>query len=125
MGNLSEIHDMENTALVERWEGSYGRSWVYRGFLGGCRSVRFSSPCLASLTDPTLSLITTDLQALSYILSHAYEYPKPDFIKDTMASMGAGYEGLITVDGDVHKRQRKILVRVLFLWVGEAQLCFW
>jgi len=116
MGNLSEIHDMENTALVERWEGSYGRSWVYRGFLGGCRSVRFSSPCLASLTDPTLSLITTDLQALSYILSHAYEYPKPDFIKDTMASMGAGYEGLITVDGDVHKRQRKILVRLFFFF---------
>ena len=41
MGNLSEMHDMENTGLVERWERALGRSWVYRGFFGGCRCVSF------------------------------------------------------------------------------------
>jgi len=91
MGNLSEMHDMENTGLIGRWERALGRSWVYRGFFGGCR------------------LITTDLQALSYILAHAYDYPKPDFVKDSMAAMAVGYEGLIVVEGEVHKRQRKIL----------------
>jgi hypothetical protein len=60
-----------------------------------------------------IRLITTDLQALSHILAHAYDYPKPDFVKDSMAAI-AGYDGLIVVEGEVHKRQRKILVSACF-----------
>ena len=60
------------------------------------------------------SLITTDLRAISHILSHAYDYPKPDFVRDSLATMGAGQEGLLTVEGDVHRRQRRILVSPFF-----------
>jgi len=55
--------------------------------------------------------MTLDLHALSYVLSHAYDYPKPPFVKDSLADMAVGHEGLLTVEADVHRRQRKILVR--------------
>lgn len=53
--------------------------------------------------------MTVDTTAISYILSNAYEYPKPDFVRDSLATMAAGHEGLLTVEGDDHRRQRKII----------------
>ncbi|KAJ7202836.1 cytochrome P450 [Mycena pura] len=91
IGNLSEMHDMENTNLVAQWEAAYGASFVYRGFVGGCR------------------LMTTDPAAVAHVLGNAYDYPKPDFVRDSLATMAAGHDGLLTVEGDQHKRQRKIL----------------
>ncbi|TFK40706.1 cytochrome P450 [Crucibulum laeve] len=91
MGNLGEMHDQENTNLVARWEELYGSTFVYRGFLGGCR------------------LMTTDPVAVAHILGNAYDYPKPDFIRTALATMAAGYDGLLTVEGDMHRKQRKIL----------------
>ncbi|KAI0716494.1 cytochrome P450 [Earliella scabrosa] len=91
MGNLREMHDQENTGLVARWASTYGSTFVYRGFIGGCR------------------LMTTDPLAVNYIMSHGYQYPKPDFVRDSLASMAAGYEGLLTAEGDMHRKQRKIL----------------
>jgi cytochrome P450 len=67
-------------------------------------------PFLLIVCKPYGRLITTDLHAISYILAHAYDYPKPDFVRDSLATMAAGHEGLLTVEGDVHKRQRRILV---------------
>ncbi len=87
MGNLREMHDQENTDLVARWEATYGSTFVYRGFVGGCR------------------LITTEPVAIAHILGRGYDYPKPDFIKDALASMAAGHEGLLTVEGEVHRKQ--------------------
>ena len=92
MGNLREMHDQENTALVPRWAARYGTAFVYRGFIGGCR------------------LMTTDPRAVNYIMSRGYDYPKPDFVRDSLASMAAGYEGLLTAEGDMHRKQ----VRPLF-----------
>ncbi|KAJ7070036.1 cytochrome P450 [Mycena amicta] len=91
MGNLMEMHDQENNNLVLDWENAYGASFVYRGFVGGCR------------------LMTTDPVAVSHILGNAYDYPKPDFVRDSLATMAAGREGLLTVEGEQHRRQRKIL----------------
>ncbi|KII86568.1 hypothetical protein PLICRDRAFT_113427 [Plicaturopsis crispa FD-325 SS-3] len=91
MGNLMEMHDQENTNLIGEWEARYGSTFTYRGFIGGCR------------------LMTTDPAAIAYVLGHAYDYPKPDFVRDSLATMAAGHDGLLTVEGDVHKRQRKIL----------------
>ncbi|KAI0078237.1 cytochrome P450 [Panus rudis PR-1116 ss-1] len=91
MGNLREMHDQENNNLVARWTELYGHTFVYRGFLGGSR------------------LMTTDPVAVSHILGHAYDFPKPDFIRDALASMAAGHDGLLTTEGEVHRRQRKIL----------------
>ncbi|KZP19241.1 cytochrome P450 [Athelia psychrophila] len=90
-GNLAELHDQENTGLFARWTATHGPSFCYRGFLGGSR------------------LITTDPRAIAHILGHAYEYPKPDFVRDSLATMAAGEEGLLTVEGETHRRQRKII----------------
>ncbi|KAI0345687.1 cytochrome P450 [Trametopsis cervina] len=91
MGNLRELHDAENTGLLARWERAHGRTFVYRGFVGGCR------------------LMTTDPVAVAHILGRGYEFPKPDFVRDALASMAAGHDGLITVEGEQHRKQRKIL----------------
>ncbi|KAI9067006.1 cytochrome P450 [Trametes sanguinea] len=91
MGNLKELHDQENNGLVARWAGSYGRAFVYRGFMGGRRLM---------LVDPV---------AVNYVMSRGYDYPKPDFVRDSLASMAAGYEGLLTAEGEMHRKQRKIV----------------
>lgn len=95
MGNLREMHEEEGTNLINRWAAMYGSSFVYRGFIGGRR------------------LMTTDPVAVTHILSHGYDYPKPDFIRDALANMVTGYESLLLVEGDDHKRQvrRTSLVR--------------
>lgn len=87
LGNLREMHDQENTNLIARWEAEHGSTFVYRGFIGGYR------------------LMTTDLVAVAHIMGRAYEYPKPDFVTDNLASMAGGHQGLLTVDGEDHKRQ--------------------
>src|SRR5882757_1726128 len=71
-GNLKEMHNQENTNLIAQWVAQYGPTFVYRGFLGGRR------------------LITTDPVAIAHILGNPYQYPKPDFIRDTLASMAVG-----------------------------------
>lgn len=93
MGNLRDMHDAENTNLVGQWERAYGSTFVYRGFIGGCR------------------LMTTDPVAVTHILSRGYDYPKPDFVRDALASMAAGHEGLVVVEGDDHRRQVRHLPR--------------
>ncbi|KDR82630.1 hypothetical protein GALMADRAFT_220617 [Galerina marginata CBS 339.88] len=87
MGNLEQMHDMENNNLIANWVTAYGNTFVYRGFIGGCR------------------LMTTDPVAVAHILGNAYHYPKPDFVRDSLASMAAGHDGLLTVEGDDHRRQ--------------------
>ncbi len=95
-GNLEQMHDMANSDLLSQWEAKYGPNYAYKGFLSGSR------------------LMTTDPVALSYILGHAYDYPKPDFVRDTLAAMGAGDEGLVTSEGEVHRRQVCDLFILLF-----------
>lgn len=85
------MHDQENNDLIARWEQAYGSTFVYKGFVGGCR------------------LMTTDPVAIAYILRNAYDYPKPDFVRESLATMAAGHHGLLVVEGDEHRRQRKIL----------------
>lgn len=70
------MHDQENNYLVDRWEEEYGPVFAFRGFLGGSR------------------LMTTDIRAVAYILGNAYDYPKPDFVRDGLASMAAGHDGV-------------------------------
>ncbi|KJA14310.1 hypothetical protein HYPSUDRAFT_150573 [Hypholoma sublateritium FD-334 SS-4] len=90
-GNLAELHEQENTGLVARWTARYGPILVYRGFLSGPR------------------LLTTDPVAIAHVLGNADDYPKPDFVRDSLAAMTAGRDGLLVVEGTVHRRQRKIL----------------
>lgn len=81
------MHDQENNDLIARWEQAYGSTFVYKGFVGGCR------------------LMTTDPVAIAYILRNAYDYPKPDFVRESLATMAAGHHGLLVVEGDEHRRQ--------------------
>ncbi|OJT07496.1 hypothetical protein TRAPUB_1681 [Trametes pubescens] len=89
MGNLQDLHDQENTGLVARWASTYGSAFVYRGFMGGHRLM---------LVDPV---------AVNYVMNRGYDYPKPDFVRDSLASMAAGYEGLLTAEGEMHRRQNQ------------------
>ncbi|THV03802.1 cytochrome P450 [Dendrothele bispora CBS 962.96] len=91
LGNLIEMHDQENSFLIETWQDLYGSTFTYRGFVGGCR------------------LMTTDPLAVAHILGNAYSYPKPDFVRDSLATMAAGHDGLLTSEGEQHRKQRKIL----------------
>src|SRR5882757_3587550 len=87
LGNLAQLADQENNDISHTWTEQYGHTFAYRGFINGHR------------------LFTTDPTALSYILGHAYDFPKPKFITDALAEMGAGHDGLLTAQGDVHRRQ--------------------
>ncbi|KAF7967767.1 hypothetical protein HWV62_33223 [Athelia sp. TMB] len=99
-GNLAELHDQENNGVLARWTAAHGPSFCYRGFLGGCR------------------LLTADARALAHVLARADAYPKPDFVRDSLASMAAGHEGLLTVEGADHRRQRRIVAPAF----GRAQV---
>lgn len=90
LGNLREMHDQENNGLVQRWTNLYGSTFVYRGFLNGCR------------------LMTTDPVAVSYILGRAYDFPKPDFVRNGLADMIGGHEGILVVEGEDHRRQVRV-----------------
>ncbi|KIJ14924.1 hypothetical protein PAXINDRAFT_78289 [Paxillus involutus ATCC 200175] len=87
LGNLREMYNQENTGLLYDWDATYGSTYAYKGFLGGSR------------------LMTTDITAVTHILSHSYAYQKPDFVRDSLATMGTGYAGLLTTEGDVHRKQ--------------------
>jgi hypothetical protein len=87
MGNLPEMHEQENNNILATWQLKFGPTFVYRGFINGCR------------------LLSTDPVAIAHILGNAYDYPKPDFVIESLASMAAGYDGLLTVEGHDHKRQ--------------------
>ncbi|KAI6114275.1 cytochrome P450 [Pisolithus sp. B1] len=86
-GNLREMYQQENTGLLFDWEDTYGHTYAYRGFLGGYR------------------LITTDLAAITHILAHSERFQKPDFVRENLATMGAGSESVLTTESDVHTRQ--------------------
>jgi hypothetical protein len=87
LGNLAQLADQENNDVIQTWTEQYGHTFAYRGFFNCHR------------------LLTTDPIALSYILGHAYDFPKPKFITEALAEMGAGHDGLLTAQGDIHKRQ--------------------
>ncbi|KIJ54870.1 hypothetical protein M422DRAFT_24767 [Sphaerobolus stellatus SS14] len=89
-GHLQLLHDAENTNLHIKWMEGLGSIFTYRGFIGGYR------------------LVAMDPRAIMHILSKPHEYPKPGFVRDTLATM-AGEQGLLVVENETHRRQRKIL----------------
>ena len=86
VGHLAQV-SVEESNIFQRWTEVYGHTFTYRGFINGYR------------------LITTDPLALAYILGHAYDFPKPDFITEALAEVCGGHEGLLTAQGDIHRRQ--------------------
>jgi len=88
-GNMRQIFEAPSGVLHADWEKEYGQVYAYRQFLSAWR------------------LTTTDPRALGHILQHAYAYPKPPQVRRNVAR-GFG-EGLLVAEGDIHKRQRRIM----------------
>ncbi|KDQ07870.1 hypothetical protein BOTBODRAFT_38429 [Botryobasidium botryosum FD-172 SS1] len=79
----------EPTRVHEGWIKKYGHVTQNRTAFGGYR------------------LMTTDTRAVSHILSHAYDFPKPDELRNRLGDMVG--RGLLFAEGDVHKRQRRVM----------------
>ncbi|KIO34091.1 hypothetical protein M407DRAFT_64709, partial [Tulasnella calospora MUT 4182] len=81
-GNLRRVLGGGNE-VYRGWFESYGPNVHYRGLLLARR------------------LVTKDPKAISYILNHSYNFPKPAQTRNALSA--------IFGEGDVHKRQRKII----------------
>ncbi|KAF8802410.1 cytochrome P450 [Phlegmacium glaucopus] len=88
-GNFKELSESSNNALQEDWLNQYGTTIQYKEMLGRTR------------------ILTTDLKAINHILFNSYDYPKPDTVSYTFRQIFGN--GVLSVEGDVHKHQRKIL----------------
>ncbi|TYJ59076.1 hypothetical protein B9479_000065 [Cryptococcus floricola] len=77
------------TTAYQNWLTTYGPTFQYPILLGNSR------------------IITADLAAISYILSHPATFPKPVHVRAALREMIG--DGLVSEEGDVHKRTRKIL----------------
>lgn len=72
------------------WTNRYGGAVVYRGLLGNER------------------LLLSDPRALMYVLqTRCYSFPKPSGARSALSNLLG--EGVLTTEGDIHKRQRKIV----------------
>lgn len=72
------------------WTKQFGGAVVYRGFLGNER------------------LLLSDPKALMYVLqTRCYAFPKPRGARSALSNLLG--EGVLTTEGDVHKKQRKII----------------
>ena len=88
-GNMKEIFEAENSVVHERWSSDYGPTIRYRGLFG------------------LLRLYTTDLKALGHILARSDIYQKPEPAKYALSQILG--DGLIVVEGNEHKVQRRIM----------------
>ncbi|KDQ07868.1 hypothetical protein BOTBODRAFT_38425 [Botryobasidium botryosum FD-172 SS1] len=90
LGNVRELlEDQSAQKVQEEWVRKYGHV------------LRFWAPL------GTPYLLIADTRALSYVLSHAYDFPKPE---ESRAAVGEIFgKGLLFAEGDVHKRQRRIM----------------
>ncbi|KAJ6589747.1 cytochrome P450 [Mycena capillaripes] len=88
-GNTRELRQQDGVALQEHWVKKYGRVLRFTDFF-----------CFSRL-------YTTDTKALNHFLfnTHIYERPPPSRY---LLSFVVG-PGILVTEGDVHKRQRKIM----------------
>ncbi|KAF9559572.1 cytochrome P450 [Agrocybe pediades] len=86
-GNINEMKAED--AVLEKYVAKYGDTIKYQDMLGVTR------------------LCTVDLKAINHVLMHSNDYQKPEpAIYHVKRIIG---QGVLLVEGDVHKQQRKIL----------------
>ncbi|KDQ11802.1 hypothetical protein BOTBODRAFT_176997 [Botryobasidium botryosum FD-172 SS1] len=88
-GNMKQVFLAESHKVYEKWISTYGDVLRFRVSFGKYR------------------LLTTDTRAVSHILSHSYDFPKPVELRLALGEVVG--EGLLFSEGDVHKRQRRIM----------------
>ncbi|WVQ74482.1 hypothetical protein IAR50_004083 [Cryptococcus sp. DSM 104548] len=89
MGSLPTLIGSPPNAPHAEWSDKYGHTIRYRLLLGAHR------------------FMTLDGTGLNYILSHPDVFPKPDTARKGLAEMLGN--GLLTSEGDDHRRQRRAL----------------
>ncbi|KZO99257.1 cytochrome P450 [Calocera viscosa TUFC12733] len=90
LGQEPAIIAAEDGILIQQWAETFGFTFKYPSFMS------------------KWELCTMDPRAVSYILTNNYVYPKPDVIRQFLSQI-LGTEGLISAEGETHKRQRRIL----------------
>ncbi|KAJ6546036.1 cytochrome P450 [Mycena vulgaris] len=88
-GNLKEILDDEDSGLEERWVAQYGRVLKFHRFFGQSQ------------------MHTTDTKAIHHFLSNNHIYQKSEAMRFSLGRIVG--PGILVVEGDVHKQQRKIM----------------
>ncbi|KAG9003825.1 hypothetical protein FRB93_010841 [Tulasnella sp. JGI-2019a] len=88
-GHFPRIFKAPSPVVHEEWAALYGPTFQYRAFF------------LARLC------FTMDPRAVSHMINHAYDYPKPPAIQELLTALLG--KGVLTAEGDVHRRQRKIM----------------
>ncbi|KAJ6506844.1 cytochrome P450 [Mycena sanguinolenta] len=88
-GNLKELMDDENCGLEERWLQQYGRTSMFRSLFG------------------VTILHTADTKAIHHFLSNTQIYQKAEASRFSLGRIVG--PGVLVVEGDVHKQQRKIM----------------
>ncbi|KAG9036083.1 hypothetical protein FRB95_009871 [Tulasnella sp. JGI-2019a] len=89
LGHLPRILKTQEPIVHEEWAALYGPTFQYRGLF------------LAR------QFFTMDPRAVSHIMNHSYDYPRPQSIRRILAELLG--DGVLVAEGDVHKRQRKIM----------------
>ncbi|KAJ7458543.1 cytochrome P450 [Mycena latifolia] len=88
-GNLREIIDDQDSGLAERWVAEYGHTIKVHLVFG------------------LSQLYTTDAKALHHVLTHTAIYQKSEQQREALGRIVG--PGILVVEGDVHKQQRKIM----------------
>ncbi|KAJ7124095.1 cytochrome P450 [Mycena crocata] len=88
-GNEKEVERDVNSGLKEHWIAQYGRTMKYHTYLG------------------VSQLYTTDTKALHHFLSNTHIYQKSEPARFSLRRIVG--PGILVVEGDVHKQQRKIM----------------
>ncbi|KAG8928313.1 hypothetical protein FRC01_006128 [Tulasnella sp. 417] len=86
-GSLPTIRDPKE--VIPEWTKKYGKTFAVTGFFSMKR------------------LYTLDMRAIAHVLAHPAEFHKPWQSRIGLTAITG--PGLVAVEGDVHKRQRKIL----------------
>ncbi|KIO22087.1 hypothetical protein M407DRAFT_28362 [Tulasnella calospora MUT 4182] len=89
LGHIKDVFDSSWGRRFDEWLDEFGSSFTYTGFLW------------------QRGLITSDPRAVSYMINHAYDFPKPWAVREDF--IGTFGMGILSSEGDVHKRQRKIM----------------
>ncbi|KZT59286.1 cytochrome P450 [Calocera cornea HHB12733] len=90
LGQEPAIIAAEDGILIQQWANQFGLTFKYPSFLS------------------KWELCTMDPRAISHILTNNYVYPKPDVVRQFLSQV-LGTEGLISAEGETHRRQRRIL----------------
>ncbi|KAF8144317.1 cytochrome P450 [Mycena galopus ATCC 62051] len=88
-GNMKQFFDDESNGLEERWFREYGRTSKFHRFFS------------------RTAIHTSDTKAMQHILTNTHIYQKSEAARFNLGRIVG--PGILVVEGDVHKQQRKIM----------------